>query len=170
MLGRSTYYRAGFAFDDGQASVLYDGLGRAAGGVLVSLRQTLFERLGPSASLDLVARLAPGLHTSRLDLAADAAADTCRPTDLFAMLPAARSRSRREHRVLTVDGAGGEKLTIGSRSSERYLRVYVKGERIRHEVELKQAAARAALGRVLRGEALANVWASEYGRLVQWPQ
>ena len=168
MLARSTYYRQGFSMDDGSCSVLYDGIGRAAGSVLLSARQALFERLG-SEAWALVVALAPGLHVSRLDLAADAeGSSTLRPSALYGLLPAARSRSQRVHQVLTVDRGGGEKLTLGSRSSERYLRVYVKDQRVRHELELKQGAARAAMGRLLTGASLAGVWAQEYVRVVEW--
>lgn len=170
MTVRSTYYRQGFAFDDGSASVLYEGIGRAAGGVLLSLRQRLFERLGPDGSLALVRLLSVGLHASRLDLAADGPAESlCHPSDLYSLLPAARSRSRRAHQVLTVDREGGEKLTIGSRASERYLRAYLKGEWVRHELELKQGAAGRGLAGILGGVALVDVWAAEYGRLIEWP-
>jgi hypothetical protein len=166
---RTTYYRRGFALDDGSAAVVYEGIGRAAGGVMLSVRQGGFDRLGPADSLALVRLLAPGLHVSRLDLAADGpASDLLHPSDLYAMLPAARSRSRPASRVLTVNWGGGATLTVGSRASERYLRAYVKGERIRHELELKQAAARAALDYILGGGSLASAWADQYGRLVQW--
>lgn len=169
MNARTTYYRRGFAMDDGCAAVLYDGIGRAAGGVMVTLRQGLFEQLGPESSWALVVELLPGMHVSRLDLAADASGSDClSPAVLFGLLPAARSRSRLDNRVLTVDAAGGEKLTIGSRASERYLRVYVKGDRIRHEVELKQATAGAAMVRLAAGEPIPKVWAEEYGRIVAW--
>ena len=168
MTARTTYYRRGFAFDDGTAGVFWDGIGRAAGGVMLTMRQTAFERLG-EAAWPLVVGLTAGLHVSRLDLAADVAADaSLTPVELYGLLAAARSRSRREHQVLTVDRSGGEKLTLGSRASESYLRVYVKGERIRHELELKQGAAGTAMARLLAGESLADVWASGYGRVVRW--
>jgi len=168
MTARATYYRRGFAFDDGTAAVFWDGIGRAAGGVMLTVRQTAFERLGDVGSAELVGRLVPGLHVSRLDLAADADSDAQTPDALYAMLPTARSRSRAEHRVLTVDWAGGQKLTVGSRSSERYLRVYVKGAVVRHELELKQGAAGAAMERLRAGAELVTVWRDEYGRLVRW--
>lgn len=166
---RATWYREGFATDDGTYAVFYGGLGRAAGGVMATVRQTMFERLGPEASWALVGGLAPGLHASRLDLAADGPlGELLPPSGLYALLPAARSRSRRASQVLTVDQAGGEKLTVGARSSARYLRCYCKGDRIRHELELKQATAGSALARILSGESLLSVWAAEYGRLVEW--
>jgi DNA relaxase NicK len=84
------------------------------------------------------------------------------------MLPAARSRSRRAGQVLTVDWGGGEKLTVGARASVRYLRIYAKGDRVRHELELKQDAAAPAMARLCSGESLLSVWASEYGRVVTW--
>lgn len=166
---RATWYRRGFAADDLSYAVVFDGVGRAAGGVMVTVRQSMFERLGPERSGELVRSVAGGLHTSRLDLAADGpAADLMPPADLYALLPAARSRSRRASQVLTVDQSGGQKLTVGARSSGRYLRCYVKGDRIRHELELKQAVAGAAMAAVLGGASLLNVWAAEYGRLIEW--
>lgn len=166
---RSQWYRQGWAADDGSYAVLFDGVGRAAGGVMVTLRQTTFERLGAEGSWLLVRGVSPGLHISRLDLAADGPASVLLPPrDLYALLPAARSRSRRAGQVLTVTQAGDEKLTIGSRASPRYLRCYLKGDRVRHELELKQAVAGSAFAAIAGGSALVLVWAAEYGRLVEW--
>jgi hypothetical protein len=137
---------------------------------MVSIRQSWFEQCHGDP-VPLVGGMTAGWHVSRLDLAADArTADRSTPSHLYSMLPTARSRSRAEHRVLQTDWAGNEKLTIGSRVSPRYARIYVKGERVRHEVELKQGAAGGAWARLLAGATPMGVWAEEYGRLVRWPR
>jgi DNA relaxase NicK len=72
--------------------------------------------------------------------------------------------------VLTVDAAGGEKLTIGSRVSPRYGRIYLKDDppRVRHELELKQDVAGQAWDLYRAGFDLGAIFAAEYGRLVEW--
>jgi hypothetical protein len=155
--------------DDGSYAVLYDGIGRAAGGVMLTVRQSTFERLA-EASWAILEALTAGMHTSRLDIAADVLSGELRPTDFFRMLPAARTRSRREHWVLTLNGVGEEKLTIGSRMSARYVRIYTTAKRdgVRHELELKQECGGSAVASLRSGAAIGAVWAQEYGRLVQW--
>lgn len=167
MNARSQWYQRAFSRDDGAATVYYDGVGRARDGIMASVRQSWFEQsgLGPEAIMPLV----DGWHVSRLDLAADAATDDrLPPADLYARLPAARSRSRPEHRTLTISADGAQKLTIGSRASGRYARIYVKGERVRHEVELKQGYAGEAWQELRGGRSIVAVWADQYGRLVRW--
>jgi len=167
MTVRSQWFQRAFARDDGSAIVHYDGVGRARGSIMTSLRQRWFEESG--ASIASLAGLLDGWRVSRLDLAADTAApERIHPAALYAMLPTARSRSRAEHRVLTQNHAGGATLTIGSRVSPRYVRIYVKGERVRHELELKQAVAGEAWALVAAGTHLIDVWAEQYGRLVRW--
>lgn len=167
MNARSQWYQRSFARDDQAATVYYDGVGRARGGVMLSLRQRWFEQVADP--VPAIAGLLAGWHVSRLDLAADDDNPArMTPADLYARLPAARSRSRPEHRRLMQDYAGGATLSIGSRVSPRYGRIYVKGERIRHEVELKQDAAGSAWALVAAGAELVDVWLAEYGRLVRW--
>lgn len=164
---RSQWYQRSFARDDGAATVYYDGVGRARGSLMVSVRQSWFEQAGDL--VDQLAGLVGDGHVSRLDLAADdTAPDRSSPRNLYDLLPTARSRSRLAHRSLTLTGDGGQKLTIGSRASARYARIYVKGDRVRHEIELKQDAAGAAWGALVAGSAVAETWAREYGRLVAW--
>jgi DNA relaxase NicK len=67
-----------------------------------------------------------------------------------------------------VNWEGDQKLTIGSRVSDRYVRVYVKGERVRHEIELKHAPAVDAWAALLGGVGVREVWADHYGRVVLW--
>jgi hypothetical protein len=166
-LTRAQWFEHAFAMDDGSFAVLYGGVGRARGSIMLTARQRLFDDAPDAARV--VAGLTGGWHTSRVDLTADVSAGVAAtPSMLFAMLSTARSRSRLEHRVLTVNGAGGETLTLGSRASARYLRVYVKGDRIRHELELKQDAAGAAWDLIRAGFDPAGVFVAEYGRVVQW--
>jgi len=168
MNARSQWYGRAFARDDNAATVYYEGVGRARGSVMLSIRQSWFEQL-PGDPVPSIAPMLTGWHVSRVDLAADTPADTALPpAELYARLPTARSRSRSAHRVLTMAWDGAQKLTIGSRASERYVRVYIKGDRIRHELEMKGVAAGDAWAALAGGATPARVWTAEYGRVVQW--
>ena len=169
---RTTYYRKGFALDNGSAAVLYDGVAAAAGGVMLTVRQGAFEQVAPEglglfrAAMKLLGRV------SRLDLAGDDRASRRTPAQLYDLLPAARSRSRLASRQLTLTANGESKLTVGARMSERYLRCYVTDKRpgvVRHELELKGSAAAESAARILGGATLFDVWADQYRRLVAWP-
>lgn len=165
---RSQWYQRSFSRDDGTATVYYAGVGSARGSIMLTLRQSWFESVPALAVADLLG-LVQGLRVSRLDLAADVSGDRrLTPRTLYGQLPAARSRSRPANRVLTVAWDGAEKLTIGSRASDRYLRIYVKGERVRHEVECKGDVARAAWAAIAAGAGLESVWRDQYGRVVEW--
>jgi hypothetical protein len=167
MNGRSQWYQRSFARDDGAATVYYDGVGRARGGIMLSLRQSWFEQA--EVEVGWLAELVDGWHVSRLDLAADdTAPNRCTPADLYGRLPAARTRSRPGNQTLTVSRDGDQKLTIGSRVSPRYARIYVKGERVRHEVELKQDVAGSTWDRLRSGQSLDAAWREQYGRLIEW--
>lgn len=171
---RSQWYSRGFAADDGSYAVFYEGVGSARGGLMLSVRQGGWERIGPAAALDAMRVFLGGsLRVSRVDLAGDDRRQDGRrtPAEWFSLLPAARSRSRPENRRLLVNGLGEQTMTVGSRTSERYLRCYMKLDRdgvVRHELELKQATAQTAVARILGGASLFDVWQAEYGRLVQW--
>jgi len=170
---RSTYYRRGFGLDSGAASVLYDGIGGASGTAMVSVRQSAFEEVGSEALalFDWVTRRLA--RVSRVDLAGDDSIPHRTPAQLYALLPAARSRSRLASRELTQRANGESKLVVGARASPRYLRCYVSLDRagvVRHELELKAAVAMSASARIRAGETLRDVWWSEYVRLVEWPE
>ena len=168
-LVRSKWYGRGWGRDDGAMQVFYAGVGRARGSVMLSARQSWWEQADAPDLIAWFGALTRGWHVSRLDLAADdRAPDHLTPRALYDRLPAARSRSRPEHRALTTDWAGNEKLTIGSRASARYGRIYVKGERVRHELELKQDVAGRAWVQLTNGVSVPRVWADEYRRLVEW--
>lgn len=165
---RSQWYQRSFARDDAAATVYYGGIGDARGTVMLSIRQSWFEQ-GPEDPVDALRLLLANWRTSRVDLAADVThPDRLTPATLYDRLPAARSRSRPANRVLTCDWSGGQKLTLGSRSSDRYVRVYAKGERVRHEIELKRAPATEAWSALLAGASPRAVWAEQYGRVVEW--
>jgi len=163
----SRHYSKGHRADDWSWSVMWGGLGGASGTVYVEVRQSVWECGAP---LTLALGLLSILRPSRVDLAADVLGPGFAvPSALFRALPAAETRTHRASWVLTVDGCGGEKLTVGARSSERYLRVYVKGANwVRHELELKGANAGAAADALRAGAAPAAIFSAEYGRVVRW--
>jgi DNA relaxase NicK len=142
-------------------------MGGARGTVYVEVRQSVWETGVPG---DLEAWLLGSVRPTRIDLAVDGyGSDRPGPAALFRRLPAAETRTHRRSWVLTVDGDGGEKLTVGARSSDRYLRVYVKGAgRVRHELELKGAIARGAAEALVAGGDRASLFSAEYGRIVRW--
>jgi hypothetical protein len=162
------------AADDWSYAVYWRGLGGAAGGVFLEVRQVAWEGLGAQwRPLALALLVREGLRARRIDLALDDWGVRCRPGELFSARAEARTRTHRDGWELTVRGSGETKLTVGSRASERYLRVYDKpvGKvwRVRHEVELKGDAATAAGGWIGGGLGLRELWAREVSRLVAWP-
>jgi len=171
----STWYQRGVRADDGSYLLLWDGVGSARGSVALTVRQSALEDMGRAGrDAAVLALLGDGLRPSRVDIAADARGSVPRPDTYFARLRAghASTRTRPASWVLTVNGHGLGTLTIGSRSSPRYGRIYDKpdelGWRVRHELECKADLAVAIGKRLLAGETAARIWSDEYGRLVQW--
>jgi DNA relaxase NicK len=136
----------------------------------VTVKQAAWESLSPAVALHLAQDLLDELTVTRLDLAGDDhSVGRASPEDLYALAPRARTRVHRRNIALTVDLGGGAKLTVGARSSALYLRVYVKGDRTRHELELKGAAALRAVTMFGASASWGAIWADEYARLVRWP-
>jgi DNA relaxase NicK len=167
--GRNRHYSKGVRADDWSWQVLWQGLGGAAGTVYVEVRQSVWESLPEDVARLAATSLCGQLRATRIDLAGDDLRPRAMtPADYFAWREVAETRTRRDGWELTLRGDGGEKLTIGSRSSERYGRIYIGHGGVRHEIELKAALARATAAAVVAGEALAGLWASEWQRLVRW--
>jgi DNA relaxase NicK len=159
------HYSSGVRADDWSWQVLWSGQGGSRGTVYVETRQTLTERT-PEIALTL---LGLGVRPSRIDLACDVGGDSWHPSDLFALRDEAWTRTRRGGWTLTLRGDGGATLYVGSRSSDRFLRVYVKGAIVRHELELKGAVAAAVGASLEKRTQLGHLWAAEYAKLVRWP-
>lgn len=161
------HYSKGVRADDWRWVVLWGGQGGAAGTVYVEVRQSVWEGGAP---LSLATWLLSRVRASRIDLAADLIGmRAARPSALFDRRESAWSRTERRGWELTLRGDGGEKLTVGARSSQRYLRVYVKGDDwIRHELEAKGNVARAIAGALQGGRSPRDVFGDEYGRIVRW--
>jgi hypothetical protein len=168
LVDRGAHYSAGVRADDWSWSVLWHGLGGAQGTVFATVKQRTFEALA-GAALPLAVELLASVRPSRIDLAADClSAGTPGPAALFERRAAAWTRTRREGWELTTRGDGGEKLTIGARASDRYVRVYTGHGGVRHELEAKGAVA-IAIGAALRAAVPPMaIWAAEYGRVVRW--
>lgn len=167
------HYEVGIHEDHWGWAVRGMGRGGASGTVYVEVRQGWLEADGAQASRAvqcLIGSEGVGLRLSRLDLAADYPWHSPRPSDYWAARGGWVTRTHRASWLLTVDGAGGEKLTIGSRSSTRYLRVYLKPERevVRHELECKAELARELGGAIASGQDPASLWAAECARLIRW--
>lgn len=162
------HYSAGVRATDWSWQVLWGGRGDAAGTVYAEIRQGVWDGLGEAGWTTLAGKVLPRLRCSRVDLAGDVDRPCASPSTLFDRRAQAWTRTHRGGWELTVRGDGGEKLTVGSRSSDRYLRIYVKGTCVRHELELKGAVGRTVSDRVVAGASLAALWAGEYDRVVRW--
>jgi hypothetical protein len=167
VLASSRHYRRVVRADDWSWQVGGEGLGGAAGSVYIEARQGALERHGaPDALVGLVAPW--GLRASRVDLAWDDPDWLAEPVTLFAARADAVTRTHRASWVLTVSASGEGKLTIGSRSSDRYGRVYVKRPSVRWETETKGEAARALWEALASGTPTEALWAVEWDRLAHW--
>jgi hypothetical protein len=170
-LGPTGHYQSGVAADDGGWSVKWDGSGGARRTALLTVTGAGWSSIPPEghpAALGALQGLTEG-RTSRLDLAGDAAAGARHPRWYFDRRVAARTRTRRGAWTLTERGDGGETLYVGSRTSERFLRIYRRPGAIRHELELKGDLARLVAAAAAAGTPLAALWSAEYARLVVWP-
>lgn len=165
--GGDRHWSKGVRADDWSWLVRWGGLAPDNRGlVYVETRQSVWESATDPAAL--LALLSSTVRASRLDIASDVDVGD-RPAALFLRRDAAWTRTRRGSWTLIQRGDGGETLTIGSRTSDRYLRIYVKrGDLIRHELELKRTAATAAADALVAGGAVAPVFRAEYGRIVRW--
>lgn len=161
------HYAKGLRAENWAWVVLWGGQGGAVGTVYVEVRQSVWEGGAPSS---LAKFFLSELRPSRIDLACDLVGlGAARPAALYGLRGSAWSRTERRGWELTQRGDGGEKLTVGARSSERYLRVYVKGDDfIRHELELKGAIARATASELVLGAAPRAAFMAEYDRIVRW--
>ena len=154
--GGTRWYRSSAVLDDRRAMVAWDGQGNAAGTVLVELTQQAFDRLGWDRSRAVVDALrALGLRPSRLDLWADDREGLADPQDVLAALEAGQTVTHAQGHEWRSNSAGGATAYVGSRESERFLRVYrtlpVHGYvGTRWELESKGDAARDAMARLLR--------------------
>ena len=159
------WYGRSIRHDAGLWVVGYEGVGSARGTLSVTVSQD-----GCDAAPGLVlALLRLGMRASRLDLAGDVHDALARPRSYFDRRTQARTRTNLARWTYLEAGDGRSTVTIGARSSDRYARIYDKGDgRVRHEVELKGELAAGVAGRLLAGEAVADLWRDQYGRLVQW--
>jgi hypothetical protein len=161
------HYGQAVAADDGSWVAAGRGLGGAAGTALVQVRQGALDRAAGAG--DLFAAVPRTLRASRVDLAWDDPEWLADPVALFAARGEAVSRTHRGSWLLTVNGDGnGATLSIGSRSSDRYGRVYVKRPAVRWESESKGAAARAVWEGLVAGSSPGALWADEWRRLAYW--
>jgi hypothetical protein len=167
LTGNSRHYQTGVRADDWSWLVQWGGLGDARGTVYAEVRQSVWESAADPAHL--LRTLCAAIRPSRLDLASDVD-DGDRPATLFLRRDRAWTRTRRGSWTLLQRGDGGETLNVGSRTSDRFLRIYVKGpQTIRHEIELKGTTARQAATALVAGGPVFDVFTAEYGRIVRWP-
>lgn len=170
------YYASSLASPAGTWAVFYGGRGGAAGTVMVQVRQSAFESVSAEVGLALLAWLCANVRGSRFDVAWDDYAGLVSPAELYNGQAGASGRARlMVLRSETYSGAlTGCTLTVGSRHSERFLRVYLKSRggrpSVRWEVELKGGAAVDAAERVLSGVSVAELWRVEAPRGVRWPE
>lgn len=109
--------------------------------VLLDVPGTACEVLGFEALRGLTTAL--GLQLSRVDVALDGAGFTPRQAAAWVRDGNVRCKSQRRKFVEDLGGGSdGETLTLGSRSSARFLRIYDARGFTRVELELKEGAAR----------------------------
>ena len=171
LTGSTAHYRAGARADDWSWSVMWGGMGGAAGTVYTTLRQSYLERVGMDG-LTLARELMRDgyLTCSRVDLAGDDVRGVGpRPREYFERRGEAWTRTQRGRWQYTEQGSGCQTLYVGSRSSDRMLRLYDHAPSVlRHELELKGIVA-SGVGLALgAGASVAGLWASEYLHLVRW--
>jgi hypothetical protein len=129
--------------------VAADGVGQAAGTVMVDIRQSALDGLGWDRGVQLLRDLLDaGVRFSRLDLYCDDRGVSAYPSDVW---EAVRAGDVVTHADLSKSTRhegmdGSETVYIGRRESERMLRVYRKpddlGDRVRWELETHDEAAR----------------------------
>ena len=118
--------------------------------VLVDIPGTACEALGLAELRAL--HLALGLQLTRADLAFDGVGFTPRDAAGWVREGNVRCRSQKRKFIEDLGGKGdGETLTLGSRSSTRFLRIYDGRGFTRVELELKEEAAR-GFGRILAAD------------------
>lgn len=148
--GGTRWYRRTWGLDDGRVMVAADGIGQAAGTVMVDVRQSALDGIGwDGGSALLRALLAAGVRLSRIDLYCDDRGVSATPSDVWAAVRSgdvvthARLEDAQRHET---NRDGSETVYIGQRTSERMLRVYRKpddlGDRVRWELETHDDAAR----------------------------
>ncbi len=156
--GGIPWYRSSAQLLDGRVTVGWDGLGGAAGTVMLDVRQQALDHLGWESSLMLAAALdLLGFKPSRIDVWMDDHARLADPADVRAALVRGDVVTHAQGHEWQENSRGGATAYIGSRSSERYLRVYrtapVHGyEATRWELESKGDAAGDALRLLLAGQ------------------
>jgi hypothetical protein len=137
--------------------IAWDGQAQAAGTVLVDITQQALDGLGFARSLDLLRSLtAAGFRPSRLDLWADDREGLADPLDVWTALEGGQAVTHAHGHEWRQNSAGGATAYIGSRTSERFLRVYrtlpIHGyDGTRWELEIKGQAAVDSLALLIEG-------------------
>ncbi len=168
------FYQDGVVADDESWAILWDGTGDAAGTIGVEARQRLWEALsGPEAvklALDL---LTAGVRPSRVDLVGVDGSGRIRPRDLLAAWRDGGVRTRTRTGKLWEELDGRQGLFVGSRTSDRYVRMYEvagwDGRQLRLETESKRGRAAALGSALLDGRDADDLWAAELRGAIDWP-
>jgi len=147
--GGTRWFRQSAHLADRRAMVAWDGIGQAAGRVMVDVSQTALDALGWDGARALLADLlGAGFRTSRIDLYLD---DRARRASARLLRAAIVDRQYVSHAepggYHEDDRTGAATAYLGSRESERFLRGYDKdpnGEdpRTRYELEVKGETAK----------------------------
>jgi len=168
-LRETPHYGRGVGADDRSWSVYWAGRGSNVGTVLTTVRQTRLEQ--PDGQPLAFALAGAGWRGRRVDLAGDEDCATApRPRWYFDARTLATTRTDRGKWIFLEDGVGRQTLNAGSRTSERFLRLYDHAPGVlRHEIELKDGAAERVAAALGAGVAAGSLWAAEYGRMIQWP-
>lgn len=151
--GGTRWYSSTATLADRRVLVAWDGVASAAGTVMVDVTQAALDGLGWEGSVALArALMAAGFRASRVDVYCDDRERRASARDVRGAVVAGHFVSHAQPGGYREDDATGAATAyLGSRESERMLRVYDKepngaDPRTRYELELKGAAARDSLG------------------------
>jgi hypothetical protein len=152
--GGTRWYRQSAQFAGVEVMLAWEGIGQAAGTVLVDVHQAALDRLGWADGVTLARELvALGLRASRLDVYYDDRDGITSPTTVDGALRTGQAVTHAQKFKLTTDQDERSTANLGDRSSQRFLRTYDKPEvdsgRVRWELEHHDEAARSALAAVL---------------------
>ena len=149
--------------------VFWQGLGSASGLVYVQVRGEAFDSLSEAEALELL-RMANGwrLAATRFDLCRDVLGLSVAGLRDAVVRGGVVSRAHSIDYTEGLRGANGRTLTIGSRSSDRYVRIYDRRGPTRIEVQLGRGMAAAAVERVLASGSFDGEWRAQVTSAVRF--
>jgi len=160
----TVWYGTGIFGDDGSWSVQRDGKGSCQGGVIVTMKGKLLERLsdrGLSVAREVVKL---GGHPRRVDVMAEGPIPTSGLHELYELLEAERVHLPSGLTWSYQRNKVGHTLYLGSQSSEEYVCIYDRRGVLRAEVRGRGKAGEALLASLLGTEGARTVVGNHLAR------